>query len=263
MKRFSVRYNISLLLFWVCLLVVAPLQAQSQKPKIRNSVTVREWATTSWDGDDRPYQQIRATIDNAIADGRKPQELLDLYEMTALRQPNDSQLQFKWAYAAYMAAKQTDYYQGERILGKPREMLVLAPFPHSYEYARLIFLTESYVNMPYGSHLQEVSKRLVKKNPADRNVKYEAASNLVYDSSSADRQLGMTYIQELIKAEPSWSNPHGLLGAIYYERWKMNKSKSEGDKAVAEYQECLRLDTLPDYDFRKRAQSIITEIQKG
>ena len=169
------------------------------------------WMTQSWDGNDKPYQQIRITIDNAINAGRKPLDLVFLYENSARLHPNDPLINFKWAYSAYQAAKLTDYNNGERILGEPREALMTVPFPRNYEYARLIFLTEDYSSflVPY---LQQVSKRLVIKSPNDKFVKYAAARNLIYSTIPADRNLGYKYANELLAKYPEWACPHGLQG---------------------------------------------------
>lgn len=121
--------------------------AHAQHQPFRNWTKVHSWMAAPWNGSDKPYQQMRGTIDNAISGGRKPQELVEFYKLPALEHPNDPKAQFRWAYAAYIAAKQTDYNQGEKILGSPRQALVLAPFPHSYEYARLIFLTMDYAKL--------------------------------------------------------------------------------------------------------------------
>jgi hypothetical protein len=251
-----------ILLSCVCLFATGTLQAQQRKQQSRNWATVWDWAAAPWDGNEKTYQQMRATIDNAITSGRKPQDLVYLYENTARQNLNDPKAQFKRAYAAYLAAKQTDDAEGERILGEPMESLILAPFPKTYEYARLIFLVEDYVGMP-NFRLQEVSKRLLRRNPSDTTVKYAAARNLLFSANPADRNLAYQYVHEILVVKPDWASPHGFQGFIYYKRWQSSKNKDVASKSIAEYQQYLRLDTLQDPDFRKRVQETIAEMQKG
>ena len=248
-----------ILLSCVYLFAAGTLQAQ-QREQTRNWATVWDWATVPWDGNEKPYQQMRATIDNAITGGRKPQDLVFLYENPARQNLNDPKAQFKRAYAAYLAAKQTDDAEGERILGEPRTSLILAPFPKTYEYARLIFLTEDYLGMP-NSRLQEVSKRLLKRDPSDTAVKYAAARNLIFSTNPADRNLAYRCAHELLVAKPDWASPHGLQGYIYYRRWQTSKSKDDANKSIAEYQQYLRLDNLQDKDFRKQVQETIYKMR--
>jgi len=233
-----------------------------QKPVLRDWVKVWDWTNVPWNGDNKPYQQIRATIDNAIAARRKPQDLAFFYEGPALRDPSDPQAQFKWAYATYRVALTTDQTTGDNMLDHPLQALVLAPFPKTYEYARLIFLAEDHTRC-FITNLQAVSKRIVRINPKDRDVKYAAARNLIYSTVPVDRNLSYKYAAELLTQYPDWATPYGLEGFIFYKRWQNTKSKADGDKAIEEYQQCLQLDTLPDNDFRKRVQEVITEIQKG
>jgi hypothetical protein len=236
--------------------------AQSQRPITRNWATERGWKTATWNTNDKSYQQMRTTIDNAISSGRKPQDLVGLYAQKARQMPNDAKAQFCWAYAAYMEARQTDYNHGENIIGEPRSALILAPFPHNIEYARLIFLTIGYLGMPYGSQLETVSKRMVLNFPTDGDVKYTAANNLIYSDNLAYRHLGLIYIKELIKSEPHKASPHALLGAFHYAHWQMNKNRDDASEATANYQQYLQLTTLDD-PFRQRAQQIIAEIKNG
>lgn len=251
------------LLLLLCLSPLVSLQAQPQKPQPpRNWATVWGWATAPWESGDKPYQQIRATIDGAIAAGQKPQSLAELYAGPALRQPNDAKAQFRWAYATYKEAGLMSYDDVELALGKPREQLILAPFPNSYEYARLIFLTEDYIGMP-NARLWQVGKRLVRYKPDDRVVKYAAANNLIFSKQLADRNLADQYVHELLMSYPDWSKPHGLVGFIAYRKWQKTKSKQDAGEAIAEYQAYLRLDNSKDADLRKRIQDTVAEIQKG
>ena len=146
------------------------VKAQQPEPKARNWVTVWEWTVAPWNGNDKPYQQMRDTIDNAIAGGRKPQELVEFYELPALEHPNDPIAQFRWAYATYKVAITTNEITGDNMLYQPLKALVLAPFPKTYDYARLIYLMEDYGHGPFILQLRNVSKRLVKHNPNDKAV---------------------------------------------------------------------------------------------
>ena len=231
-------------------------------PQAPSWATMCKWMTLPWDNDDKPYQQSRSTIDNAINGGRKPQELVELYEGAARRQPKNAQAQFRWAYSAYKQAKELDYNSGEKVLESPTEALLSAPFPRTYEYARLIYLIEDHSSFLVPD-LQEISKRIVKRSPEDRDIKYSAARNLIYNKNAADRNLGYQYNQDLLRKYPEWAAPHGLQGFIYYRRWQTTKNKQDGNTAIAEYQNYLRLDNLKDNDFRKQVQDVITEVEKG
>ncbi len=236
--------------------------AQKKKPQTPNWTTMWNWTTASWGSDDTPYQQIRSTVDHATKAGRDPLDLMQYYQMLAIRNPNDPKAQFRWAYAAYVAAKQMAYSHSEDILYWPNKALVLAPFPHTYQYARLIFLIESHASGPFILRLQNVSKRLMKQNPSDIDVKYEAAGNLLYSSNPTDRELASRYIRELTVSQPHWAKPYALAGLVLYKHWQDSKSKADAAQAVACYQQYLKLTPATD-TFRQRAQEIIAEMQKG
>ena len=258
-----------LMAFPLALLVLAPLptaalptRTQPQTP--RNWTTVWGWATASWGGDDRPYRQIRATIDNASSGGRKPQELMDFYETAARKAPNDPEAQFRWAYAAYKAALTVNYNTGERLLGDPRDALVLAPFPHSYEYARLIFLTEDYaVMLVY--QLTPVGKRLLRRNPNDYEVKYGTARDLMFSRNPADRQLALKYIEELIRERPERPHPRELLGLFYYQRWQVSRSRDDAGRAIAAYQQYLQCAPAMEKEgnIAQQVRENIAQMQRG
>jgi hypothetical protein len=256
-KRFIITSLLCLLS--VCNTVAMVKADQSQHEKW---AAMWSWTTASWGENDKSYQQMRTTIDNAIASGRKPQDLVELYAKQARQASNNPEVQFRWAYAAYLTAKQIDYNQGEKVLDGPRISLMAAPFPHSFEYARLVYLTLDYASF-FAPFLQEVSKRLVRHSPSDTAVKYAAARNLIYSTNPADRNLAYQYAHELLVTKPDWSSPHGLQGFIYYKRWQTSKSKEVASKSIAEYQQYLRLDTLQDPGFRKQVQETIAEMQKG
>ena len=250
----------------LCLLAVPALGSSTAPrkpyPVRRTMATVWGWTTAPWNGDDRPYQRIRATIDNAVAGGRKPQELMYFYEASALKNPNDPQAQFRWAYAAYKAALTVDYYTGESILSKPRDALVLGPFPHTYEYVRLIFLTEDYAEM-FVTQLLPVGKRLLLRNPNDLDVKYAVAGDLMFSRSQADRQTALIYVEQLIRTEPERPHPRALLGLFYYRQWRVSRSKDDAYKAISSYEQYLQRAPAADAVFIQQVKEKIVEMQKG
>ncbi len=122
---------------------------------------------------------------------------------------------------------------------------------------------DDYGHGPFILRLQDVSKRLVRRNTNDKVVKYAAARNLIYNTNPADRNLGYQYVHELLAKYPEWASPHGLQGFIYYKRWQATKSKADADMGIAEYQQFLRLGASPDKEFSRRIQGIIEEMQKA
>lgn len=84
---------------------VAVVSAQPRTPPAA-AVTAHPsemaWITEEWTGDDQPYKRIRAQIDQAMADGRSVVALAHEYKMAAGKKLGDPEVQFRWAYAAYL-----------------------------------------------------------------------------------------------------------------------------------------------------------------
>lgn len=219
------------------------------------------WTSEQWTGDDRPYQQIRATIDKALATGEEPNKVVSSYEAAARRQSNDPQAAFAWGYAAWKAIKfTTEDENHERLVGVSLSLATL-PSPKSYEFTRLHFLTLA--RLTESPKLKGVGLRLVEHSPDDYSVKYQTIRILTVTFTPQDKLKALTYAQDLIRSDPSKADAYGLLGGVYLRSFDQDhkRNRSDGDKAVAAYQEYLKRAPATDF-WRTQAQTLIESVRQ-
>jgi tetratricopeptide (TPR) repeat protein len=185
-----------------------------------------------------------------------------LSDVAAQAAPQDALIQFKRAYAAWRSLRHNstlgEYYQ---VLNGVPEALAVVPYPRCYNFARLRFLVE--FNNP---QLISLGEGLLQTNPKDNDVKYKLVSiygvALAYPSTNGNvKAHALKYATDLIQSEPNNSNDYSACASIYLSLWDRYHDKPDGDKAVAYYEQYLRL-APPDAEFRRMAQKFINEIQK-
>lgn len=216
------------------------------------------WATAPWQGGDKPYQQIEASVDRLFASSSVSTTLLQTYQNTADQNHSDPQAQFRWAYASYRAREATPPIVQRQSVGLGA--LERATFPGSYRYARLCFL----VGTQFGPnpYLKDAGQRLLRRGPNDYDVEYSLARSFDPTRSPQATHLALSYAQDLLKKKPNDARSYSALGGIYYYLWLVKHDKADGERAVQAYQHYLTLHPPSDKK-RKLAQRIIDDIRKS
>lgn len=220
------------------------------------------WTQQPWTGDDRPYVRIRQTIDKAVASGQDVDTVIARYRPAAMSKPQDARAVFGWAYAAWNARKR--FFNSEeqsRRIALPSYALLRAPFPRTYQFARLLFLTQAR-DSAYGQFLIGVGDKLLRRNPQDDEVKLYLAKSLAYLGDAAKRQRSLRLTRELIAHDGRRANYYSLLGGIYFQTWEATKRRADANSSIAAYQHYLQLAPASD-DWRPRAHMFISLLQKN
>lgn len=221
----------------------------------------RTWADQPWTGDDAAYRRIKAAIDKAPGGGQTPETLRVKYGLLAQQNPENVQAQFAWAYAAWktLTPESPSSRKDENLYGVP-EALAHVPFPRTYEFARMRFLVE-YENPDF----QGLGERLLARDPGDADVKYHLigvyAGMLGHSFSPEIKQRALARTQEMLRADPRRAAYYASLGGVYYSSWINGHDVTDAQKAIAAYQQYLRL-APPTDSWRGRAQTLIGMIQK-
>ena len=221
-----------------------------------------QWAWTSeqWKGNDQPFIQIRAAVDQLFAAKKGIDTALQDYQRRAQQKPSDPQAQFRWGYLAYKIADTSDYNSGEKTLDQVRDALADAPAPNTYNYSRLRFLTEAYM-LPFPK-LKGLGKRLLQQKPDDADVKYYQATILGQSPNADEKRQAIAYARNLTSGTSKHLSAYTLLGSIYYMSWRRSHSKADADDGIAAYQQYLNL-APPDHKFRSLASHFIQIMEKG
>lgn len=225
--------------------------------------TYYAWINAPWSEDDQPYQRIREAIDQAVTSEKKPADILKQYQAIFSKSPSDYQAQFGYYYAAYKYASAPNIYDnhiGLEVLGNLSTTIIRKPHPHTYNYARLVFLCDQYNYVD--PNLKAVGIRLVRRDPSDYDVKFYTVSTLAASSVPSDRVLAITYAQDLIQRYPKKASSYSLLASVHYQSWLRKKDPHEASEAIAGYQQYLRL-APPESPFRKQIQGYITQLKKS
>ena len=220
------------------------------------------WTTEVWNGDDKPYEQIRKDIDLTVAKGQNLDTMLTAYKILARQHPLNPQAQFRWGYFALQLINvpNYDYSRDGGVLTGTWAAVIRTPFPRTYNYARLRFLLGS----QWSTKLTGLGERLLRLNSSDDSVKYHLASMLQYSDSFVDRHRALLYAQQLFNKDNSPSlkaRNCSLLAALAYQSWIRSKQRADADKAVAAYQYYLQIAPVND-PFNKSVPSIIQFIRQ-
>jgi len=234
-----------------------------------------DWTTQTWTGNNAPYQRIRTEIDQAIARGEDPQELLNQQKGVAQQYSDNPQAQFAWGYVAY---KSLPPWHSEYENGKPQKVAALAlaklQATDNYDYVRLRFLlppdyhTSDLTQLEAKERLLDsLGQRLLQYAPNDADVKYRL---LVIDGGILDRNASdlvvkkraLQYAQELIQEKPNVSRYRTLPGGIFTTCWSHTNSATDARAAIASYQDYL-LNAPPNEEFRPQAQYLISVLQNA
>ena len=243
-------------LFLACLPAVA--ENMTISPSINAYPSPWKWTNEAWNADDKPYQQIRAEIDAAIKAGKKPIDLVNLYRTQAKTEPYQDpyqdpykpqtpynpQAEFRWGYAVYQATLNDPKFANSPEVARAFESMEFFPFPHSYQFARTLFLLTG--DLTPDSRLQTVGERLMKRNPKDYPVMRTLVGIINPGKSEAEKQKALGYAHTLIQVDPKSPKGYRALGWVYFGLWMKSKSPEDRKLATDAYNRCLQL--LPAND---------------
>ena len=77
-----------------------PKTAAEEKSLDASLPTDYTFVSEPWTGDNQPYHAIRVSVDQLLADGQNPNDLLLPAKIAAHENPTDPKAQFRWAYIA-------------------------------------------------------------------------------------------------------------------------------------------------------------------
>lgn len=230
------------------------------------------WAQQEWTDDDKPYVELRKTIDGKIAKTSSRADIKKAYEelrLAALKNPSDPQAQFAWAYAAWrisnidplLADPTLKKYDRPdlKLLSKPNLTLRnLSSAPSTYQWARLRFLLEM-ANFA-APELGVLGQRLLRRNPKDDEIIYPFVKVAPLDTLQQQQQA-LRYVQLLFQQDPTESKYHALSGHVHFGIYALTGNRVEQTKAIAAYRKFLQI-APPNHPFRNQAQRVIRLIQK-
>lgn len=236
-------------------------------PTVVTAQESQQWLNEDWTGNAQPYQQIEQQIDEVASNKVALKALLLSSRALAERDAKNPQAQFRWVYSGWkMLTPSSSYWDRHRYLNGAFEAMVSAPSPNVYEYARLRFMVA-----PSCSQLVPVGERLLRRTPSDMRMKYRVVSDYIQllaligtrtkrvDDKVKARAVFLA--RELISADPANADYYSGLAGVYVTCWATKRDQGDAAKAVAAYQDYLRL-APPDDEFRSQAQAIIKDIQQ-
>lgn len=229
--------------------------------------TSSAWANEPWTGDDAPYQRIERDGDASLASTWSVGGLLEQASVPARQNPTDPQAQFRWSYLArQVILAQPRSYNWEEATEAIAVTLARATSPKTYSYARLRFLVTR-----QAPDLTGLGERLLQRDPNDASVKvrlsedysalFSRKSQQTHEVDPKLKQRALALVEQLIVASPSNPDYHGSLAAVYVSSFVDRKNPEDAAKALAAYQDFLRLDSPDDY-FRQQCRSIVAMLQE-
>ncbi|HEX8234504.1 MAG TPA: hypothetical protein VF600_00960 [Abditibacteriaceae bacterium] len=217
-----------------------------------------EWTNEKWMGNDRPYRDLRRSIEQAVkrTNQRDVAVLVEKYRKRAVAHPVDPKAQFAWGYAT-LEGRRKGYTINRDVARRVSLALTDATSPKTYQYARLRFL----MTMHWGTYpqLKSLGQRLLLREPRDNEVKYYVV-RLLSSGSGKEKQQAMNYAQELVRLQPKWSGSYSALGEVYREIFFTNKDLAAGDKAIAAFRKSIQL--MPPDSNHENTDYLIKIIRK-
>ena len=221
------------------------------------------WTLKSWQKDDAPYLAIRQNID-LLAKQDRLRDKIATYAQQAKASPQDPKLQFRWAYAVWVAKKWlTDHDAQTRSLGNPQRALRAAHFPETFQYARLLFLTEAFnPTLTLPALMELPGSKIYARDPKDLEVKYFCARTFGKSAGSEPRkQKALQLLHELQRANPKDMRYLWAEANVYDTAWFANKhDQAAGDQAVEAYERYIKAANLNAQD-RKAYEKEIAYIR--
>jgi len=217
-----------------------------------------DWASAPWTGDDKPYQKLREDIRLVVAKDAQP--LLDQYKAEAEAKPKDPLAQFAWGYAALRTPALVGHENVTVDVSGLPDALAAAPFPRTYNYARLRFLAQAQVRP--NAQLEDLGRRLLKRDPTDPAVMYQQIRVLEQTGAKPQNTEALGLAKTLVEAYPSQLAYLQKLANVYDETYiDSGFHKEDAEKAIATYEKYLRL-APPDDPQRKTIGDAIADLRK-
>jgi len=222
------------------------------------------WRHETWTGDDKPYQNVRRTIDAAIAIGKSPERVVLQYEAEAGKNKKSSLEQFRWAYALWkIGLRGATSEQREADDNNNRgAFFALAKIasPNTYNYARLRYLVS------YSSGEQTMlGERLLQRDASDQEVKAHLALDYTTPGlepfNSKAKTRGIELAKDLIQSEPKEPRNYAILAEVYYTAYYINgHHRQDASATIAALRKYLTL-AKPNQYFYEQAKSRIFDLQ--
>ncbi len=204
------------------------------------------WAQQEWTHPDADFVRIRREVDAFLQSAvslpnRKDLVLMKLRQLTQNVQhnPHSSQALFRWAYTTYEARKLDvrpdangrDIYEmyGPLESARPKG---------SYQYDRMIYIIFSCITDAKST--KSLGKRLLKRNPADIEVKY-FLTRVLSTGTPEEQALALTYAQQFQRQHPERPRSQALLGWVYSIRWWRDYKSEDADKSITAYRKYLSM----------------------
>ncbi len=219
------------------------LKEWKERKKISDALSNNSWLNESWTGDDAPYVAIRAQIEHAF-NTATPQALVAQYAPAAKARPNDPLAQFAWAYAVHKAVTSAQYAveNADDVRFAAEVALAEAPFPRTYNFARLRFLITLQSPAGGGYHtLIGTAQRLLKKDPNDFPVMMGLIALNSQNSDPSAQKLAYALIQKAIKQYPSKPQVYDLLGGWHYAQYILYHNPHDYRLSLDNYQKAMNM----------------------
>lgn len=254
LKKSYASATLSVLLLVGLALCVRPLVAQLASSQQTSSTS--SWMTEKWTGDDRPYAAARENIDREFSRGGITVVYLNGLEVAWNQDEHNPLKLFRWAYARYRAQGLHPAIPFTTIPDYGAFNGVASP--HTYEYTRVRFLIE--ICNERRRELMAVGRRLLAHSPNDFDVEYGLTFCFGESMSVEEKQAALTYADHLVQKYPNKPSAYSVKGGVYFSYWIDHRDKQDARDAIQWYQQYLKLAPV-NYEWRKRAESIITLLQ--
>lgn len=215
---------------------------QEQKKEV-DALTNNTWIREQWTGNDAPFAAARAQIEKAENAGQSPLSIVTRMSAQAKDNPNDTLMQFAWAYAVHLAFKTMPTTKAVYDLLFPAELAIArAPQPHTYNYNRLHYLLwlDNAGGLP-SYHLKDFGNRLLQKDPHDFPVLMDQVVIYTQNEDNTKKQTGYNLIQDMIKKYPSRPQNYDLLGFWYSNQYLCYHDPINYRQSINYYQKALEM----------------------
>jgi tetratricopeptide (TPR) repeat protein len=197
------------------------------------------WTTEPWNGDNKPYAQIRNAL-TTYKDQGKLASRVALYRKEAAAAPLDSVKQYRWVFAEWKLGK------GDKGLLVWRKALSIPISPRTYDYSRLRFLITAENAMTMGKYggsteLRDAGLRLLKIVPNDKLTSYWVHRIRERTDSLEDKKINLNQALKEVKQNPNDAKAQGLLANAYHNLWMKTRRRSDSIKAVNNFKKYLAM----------------------
>lgn len=228
------------------------------------------WANESWSGNDVPYQQIMAEIDQTVAKGQNLSQLLTNDKALARDSRANPIAQFRWAYLAYKMSNLPGVINKDDIIGLSINALGRPSSPRSYHYACLRYLMNHEIGA-WDYHMATLGKRLLKREPDNRLIMLGIIDDLSDPRDNVDRPTSqvlrerkeaLALAQQYAARFPTSPGGYLALGGIYSEEYRSTNDPHARDNTISALKKGMRL--LPaDSASVQQTQIFIKRVKDG